>query len=437
MNLKSIIEHAVAQERLAALNERLVDIYTGNLIEYVKESLSKELSAASYAVASKRIPSINLVEKITDKLSKVYSEAPNRSCVDERDSQALELYSQSIDINAVMANAEVLLNLNKCFALEPYVDNGVFKVRVLAPYDFTVYSDDIINPNKPTALVKFMGAMQIGKKVVNRYWIYTNTTFVDCTSDGEVLEQRDNPYQVIPFIYCTQDNFKLQPKPDTDTFENALLVPKLLADLNFAVQYQSRSITYTVDLEVPKDITNSPDVLWSLKSSSDNINAKPSIGIISPTVDTEKVLALITYTVSSWLDSKGIKPGSGNLTNTDPSSAVSKLVDEADASSLVNANRILLTKAEQNLWKLIGLMHNTQIDQLDLKFGLSEPFQVSISFPIQKIIPSPEEQRNELKFKLENKLISYDRALRLVNPDLNDAEIEKLKAEIQSENANG
>lgn len=438
MQLNEIIDHANESFKQAPLNNRLVDIYQGNLIQYVKAAMKNEISdPTSFALASTRIPSINLIEKITDKLSKVYSDKPKRTVPDVRDQETLDLYMESIDINSVMSNAEILLNLNKNFALEPYIEDGLFKVRVLASSEFAVYSDDMVNPHKPTAIIKFMGSVE-GKdgSVANRYWVYSQEEWIDCTSQGEVLNRADNPYGVIPIIYCNMDSFSLQPKPDLDMFENALIVPKLLADLNYSVQFMTRSTTYTIDVDMQKNPTSAPDVIWNLKTDSDNPNSKPQVGVISPTVDVEKVLALLNFTVAGWLDSKGIKTSAaGNLTNTDPASAVSKLVDEADASSLVGSNRILLTKTEQSLWRLIGLMHNTMLDteKLLVNVGVNSPFNVSISFPIQKPIIDPQEQRDTLKFKLDNKLISYDRALREANPDLSDEEIQKLKLEIQAE----
>lgn len=435
IKLLDIIKHAQNHETQAPLFERLIDIYSGNLNEYVKQSISTELSKESYAIASKRIPSINVLEKITDKLSKCFDSVPNRTVSDVKERDILNQYIQSIDIQSVMSNAELLLNLNKNFALEPYInDMGLFSVRVLAPHEFTVYSDDSINPKNPTAFIKFMGSELKGKKTVSRYWIYTNETFLDCNSDGDVYNENENPYGVLPFVYCTSDSFKLQPRPDIDTFENTILIPKLLTDLNFAAQFQSHSIMYGIDVDT-KNLSGGPDAFWSIKSE-EGTDKKPSIGILSPTVDVNKILDLITFTINSWLDSKGIKTNSGNVGAANPMSAVSKIIDEADASSIVQSNRILLVKAEQSLWNLIAVIHNTFLDsdRTVIKTGLSEPLNVSISFPTSTPIQDPAERRNELEFKLKNKLISFDRALKEANPDLSEDELLKLKKEIQNEN---
>lgn len=433
---KNLLNHIKNAERLAPQHERLLDIYSGNLTEYVKLDLQSELSANSFSVASKRIAVINLIQKITNKLSKVYSDKPKRTTASDRDAEILTAYENEAEIQTVMTNAETLLNLNKAFALEPYIENGTIHVRVLAASEFCVYSDDINNPNKPTAFIKFMGSQAKGEKhTVNIYWIYTKDSFMVADSDGEILSQELNPLGTLPFIYVNADSFSLTPKPDNDSFNNSILIPKLLTDLNYAVQYQSHSIMYGIDVDA-SNLKGNPDSFWSIQSSEGE-NKKPQLGVLSPSVDVDKVLSLITFTVSEWLSCKGIKPGAvGSLTAETAASGLSKIVDEAEASSVVDKNRLLLVKAEKALWQLIAIMHNTfvAVDLLNIKQGLSDNLDVSIKFPEQMPIKDPAEKRNELKFKLENKLTSYLRALKEANPDMSEDEILKLKLEIEQEN---
>lgn len=434
-NLRSIVQHAMQKQKEAPLNQRLVDIYSGNLHGYVDQSLSQELSGTSYQISRQRIASINLIERITNKLSKVYSDVPNRQTNDTTDQEIVNFYTENANVQDTMAQAETLLNLNKNFAVEPYISSGLIKLRVLAPHEFCVYSDNSQNPKEPTAFVKFMGSQPKGdKRLVNIYWVYTPELFTIVDSDFEVLEQQPNPYGVLPFVYCSNDKFSLQPSPDIDSFQNAILVPKLLTDLNYSVAFMSRSIIYGVDIDA-SNLVNAPDVLWSIKSQEGE-NKKPEIGTIEPKVDIPNVLSLITFTVSEWLTSKGIKPGSiGSLTPDNAASGVSKMVDEADTSFVVNKNRNLLTTAEKQLWQLLATVHNTLVpaDILVIKKGLTDNLKVSVAFPIQLPIKDPAEKRNELKFQLDNKLISYTRALKQAHPDLSDEQIEQLKLEIENE----
>src|SRR5688572_26716352 len=118
MDIKSVVSHASYQQSLAPQHSRLVDIYSGNLNKYVKQAISEELSPESFKIASKRIPSINLLQRITDKLSNVYTDTPRRTVSSPKDQVTLDAYIESTDVQNIMAQAEVLLNLNKEFALE-------------------------------------------------------------------------------------------------------------------------------------------------------------------------------------------------------------------------------------------------------------------------------------------------------------------------------
>ena len=273
------------------------------------------------------------------------------------------------------------------------------------------------------------------QKEVNLYWIYTATEFVEVDGEGDVYRFLENPVGKIPFVFCTSDEFNLIPSPDDDAFDNTLIVPKQLADLNYATQFQSHSIMYGIDVGT-KSLGGSPDVVWSIKSDPSNPNAKPEIGTISPSVDTDKVIKSCEFQVAQWLESKGITPGSaGNTGSANAVSAVSKIVDDADTTFIVNGNRILLVKAEKDLWELIGILHNNLagLGQLEVDKRVDEKLVVSVSFPIQQIVQDPQEKRNAIKFNLENKLTSYSRALKEANPDLSDDELEELKKEIEED----
>lgn len=419
--------------------ERNLDIFEGNLNKYVSESLSRELSAQSFKVASTRIPSINLMRRIVKKLSRVYTYSPTRTTLDPRDQEYVDLYSQSMGLQNQMSNGEDLLNLNKCFALEPYLEEGKFEVRVLAPHEFTVLSEDPNDPTEMTTFVKYMGSYNkiVDKDVrlVNTYHLVDKDFLTVVNSDGDVLQQLPNPYGVIPFVYVNSSSFCLKPIPDLDFYDNTVLIPKLLCDLNYSTQFQSHSMIYSIDANINGAVSGAPDSMLNI-SSTEGSTKSASIGTISPTVDVDKVLALITFTVSQWLESKGIKPGAmGSLSSGNLASAVSKIVDEADTAQVVQENRLILIEAEEELWELIGIMHNTLLGSplFDATSGMSEDLEVSISFEPDKPIIDPKEQRENLKFKLDNGLTSYMRALSEANPDLSQDELIKLKAEIDAE----
>lgn len=433
MNLEEIIKQATQYAENMPKHQKIFEVYEGELIKHVKGVLSTELSPESYKIASKRIPSINLMNKIIKKLSQAYKESPKRTTLDSSDQEILNSYENDLNINTVMGRADTLLNLSRSFALEPYVDNGEINLRVLKPDQFMVISNSKTDPTKPTIFVKFMGSVEKEGKRQFILWIYTKDEFIRAYSDGSIIDRNPNPYSQIPIIYGKSNSFLIQPQADTDFYENALLIPRILSDLNYAVQFQSHSRVYGIDID-PTKVNISADSMTIFQSrDGDGENIKPELGMITPSVDVDKVLSLCKFTIANILDTKGIKAtGLQSLDSSNIASGVSKIIDSADVSQVVQENQIILADCERRLWSLIGEIHNLQLSTADFKYskGLESPFKVTTSFPVQKPIPDPGEQRESLKFQLEQGLITKKRALQKLNPDMTDQEIDQLMTEL-------
>lgn len=434
MTLEQIIKQAKQYAEKIPQHKNVFDVYEGNLIEHVKNVLATELSTQSFKIASKRIPSINLMTKINKKLSQAYKTPPKRTTQDSGDQETLDAYEDSIQVNKSMSEADTLLNLSKSFAIEPYVEDGQIQLRVLKPDQFMVISDSKTDPNKATILVKFMGSVENNGKNVLNLWIYTDTQFIRALSDGTILEQNLNPYGMLPFVYGKANSFLLQPDADMDFYSNVLLIPRILSDLNYAVQYMSHSRVYGIDID-PTKANISPDSMTIFQSRDGNGDStSPQIGMVNPSVDVDKVLSLCKFTVGNILDTKGIKSsGTTSLDASNVASGVAKIIDEADVHQVVEENRLILQDCEKRLWKLIGAIHNIHVGTDNFQFtkGLDSPFEVSISFPAIRVLPDPTEQRENLKFQLEAGLMTKKRALTKLNPDLSEDEIDQMIKELE------
>lgn len=457
---KEILQNIkVFQENTVVHQERLLTMYEGQLLEFVEESLRDELEPSAYLRARKRIAPINILTKLVNKISKVYNNGVVRSPkVDNAlDQTLIEEYEDSMDINNLMSYANRLLNLHKYCALEPYVDQGTIKMRVLAGNQFTVWSDDPVNPDKPTHCAKFMG--RITKKLeyvddkgrresepedvlkeVALFYVYTAQEFIIIDSDGEVryelmaamgLEDGINPLGTLPIVYIKSRSSKLIPYPDTDTIQMTTLIPKLLTDLNYATMFQSHSIVYGIDVD-PTGLSGNPDSFWVI-NSKDGEGKSPQIGTIKPTVDIDKVLTLIKNSMAMWLDSKAIKPGSlGSLDAETAASGVSKMIDEADTTEVRKEQAEILRAAERELWPLIKFFNN-EVEGVEEQRRFSDDFAISIEFGEQKPLETIQDKLNIIKMKLDLGLISKKQALRIIYPDFTEEEIQATLEEAQEE----
>lgn len=438
-------------------NRKLLDIYQGGLLKYVEESLAKELSQRAYLRVKERIAPINVLTKIVDKLSRVYSEPVLRDAgQNEIDKKLLSYYETQLDVDNNLQSANELLNLNKNFAIEPYLDNdGKPAMRILPADKFLVYSDSPIDPNAMTVFIKFMGVMQKDAPVVDtngaktqnannavkevdHFYVYSDDEFMIIDADGVIHEYQPNPFGCIPFVYGKSSPYALLPIPDADNFAMAILIPKLLTNLNWAVQMCSHSIMYGIDIELPKNPDMSPDAFWTINSVVDaHGKSNPSVGVFEPKVDSDKVIALINSQMAMWLDSKGLKTGSvGVATVQNAASGVSKLIDEADSSATHRKQTALFRKIEYALWDLISKMHNFWVATQQLKDqsqAFSMQFNPTIKFGEAKVVVDTKTVLEELKIQFELGLITVKQALQKLNPDLDEKMIDDLLVELEAE----
>lgn len=432
-------------------NRKLFDIYEGDLLTYVLQDLRNQLSPKSYEQIKHRAAPINVLKRLIDKQSKIYIAPPMRETDSDadKDKELLEWYCKKFDINTNMQMANEFFNLFKTCAIEPYLDNGCPKLRILPSDRFFVYSTDPIAPTKPTHFVKIMGKLfqtdTSGKDLVRTIlYVYTDEEFLAIDERGAIvqeimdrIENPDgiNPFGRIPFVYINRSRHDLIPKPDTDTLAMAKLIPVLLSDINYAVMYQCFSIIYGVDLD-QEGLTMAPNAFWSFKSDPAK-ETKPEVGIIKPQADIDKVLQLIQTELSMWLTSRNIKPGAmGTLNPENMASGIAKAIDEMDTSEDRQKQVPYFQAAERELWDLIiTCLHPIWMRDPDFqnKMAFSPGICVNVTFPAQKPLVDPSRQVDDVIKKIQAGLQSRAGGIKELYPDWDDDQVEDLMEEIEME----
>lgn len=428
------------------IHEDLLDVYEGNLKRHIEASMQREFNPNAFQAAKERISPINVLKRTTDKLAKVYSQGVERSAPKESDNSLISSYEEWLDLDVDMAKADSLVNLLRSCAFEPYIRKGVPQLRILTPNQFTVWSGDSHDKTNPTVFVKFMGSEKRSEMVeeqfierdVNIYILYDEDEFIKVDSDNRQLERQAHDVGRIPFSYMNLSISQLVPKPDEDSYAMTVLIPKLLSDLNYASKYQSHGIRYGIDVDV-SNLEGNPDAFWQI-SSADKEGAKPAIGVIAPSVDIDKVINLAKEELVMYLESRSLKVGSsGQFENN--ASGFAKLIDSADVTDVRKENMHTFKALEMDLWDLISILHNMWvlnelIDIPELNKSFSPDFKVSIKYGDLAPIVDPQEKRDNLKFKLDNKLTTRERAIREANPDLTKDEQDELIKELELEKEN-
>lgn len=428
-------------------NQTLFNIYEGDLLTYVLKDLEKQLSTQSFEQVKYRVAPINVLKRMVDKLSKIYAKPPSRDVNGgaQKDQDLINWYLKELDIDTNMGMGNEFFNLFKTCFIEPYLDQGNPRLRILPSDRFFVRSSDSVNPTRPTELVKVMGTKkdQAGNTKTILH-CYDADRFMIINEDGDIQtalmaqagnEKGINPYEAIPGIYVNRSRHDLIPKIDTDTLTMTKLIPVLLSDLNYAVMFQSFAILYGIDVD-SENLKMSPNSFWAFKSDPATQN-KPEIGAIKPEVDIDQVLNFIAAQLSFWLNSRNIRPGTiGVISKENFASGVSKVIDEMDTSEDRQKQVPYFIHAERALWDLlIKNMHPVWIrDPLfKQRIAFSPAVTVDVSFEEQRGYIEPSVKVDlEIK-KMNAGLQSRKGALKEINPDWTDEMIEAHLSEIEEE----
>jgi hypothetical protein len=428
-------------------NQTLYNIHEGALLGYVIEDMKASLNVKAFENAKDRIAPINVLKRLIDKLSKLYAKGVVRklSVESETDQALFEELTGALDMNVAMPRANKFFNLFKYCAIEPYLDQGVPKLRVLPADRFIVYSTDRVNPLRPTHWSKIMGEMEYNGRNVVIFHTYTDKEFLIHDQEGELLRDMMaglnnadgiNPYGKIPAVYLNRSLDELIPQIDSDTLTMTKLIPILLSDLNYAMKFQCFSLIYGIDLD-NAGLTIEPNAFWSFKTDTSGANKNPTIGTIKPEVDSDKALEVIKTQLALWMQSRNIKPGAvGDLSVANAASGIAKMIDESDTSEDRQEQVPYFIKAECEVLDLVmNHMHPVWIREPDYqleKRRFVAGIKTATTFPEQKPIVDQSTVIDDQIKMMSSGLQDDEGALKEIYPDLTDDQIKERLAKVRA-----
>lgn len=448
------------------MNKRLYYIWQGQLQKEVEDSLRRELiSKTAFNRAIQRIPSINIIKKSVDKLSKVYIENPLRLADNKTDREVMHNVSRLSDMNNVMRVANEFYNLHGMFAIEPFVENGEQRLRVLGGHQFLPFSDDPVNPLNPTVMIKLLGTELVSGtapkfdedgdkqsteddiRMVSILALYSDDEFLIIDTNGTVREDKmramgvtngRNPFDKIPMTYGNRSKTELIPFPNKEGLEMSILIPKLFTDLNYAAQFMSHSIIWTKNADIANQEIN-PDAIVDLGERTEE-NGDPEIGTITPTVDIPNVIAMITSELDLYFSSIGIKTqAASTMANGQESSGVSKAIDEGDTTAERKRQLEFFSSVEMKMWRLLNTMQSTwagagMLTGENRKFSTSFDETFKVMYAEMKPLKTFKQKIEEIQLLRDQSLISKKQSIKVLYPDMSDVQVEEWIKELDEEN---
>lgn len=433
---------------LLSYNREMFEIFEGDLLCHLLEALKGQLNERAFEQAQHRAAPINFLRSLVDKLSRIYNDHTIRRFKGTpKDIEMLEWYAKQYRINVNMQLANEYFNMFKNCAPEPFFDDQTKSpgLRIIPSERFFVCSKDVVNPMRMTHFVKIMGKRKLlNGRESTIFFAFTSNEFLIFDDKGEVIPDLManvesgplNPYGVIPNCYIVRSNDKIMPNKDTDLLSMTKLIPVLLTDINYAVMFQCFSIVYGIDVD-DENLKMNPNAFWRFKSDPAQPNAKPQVGIIKPEVDSDKVISLCQTELALFLQSRNIRPGAvGQIGAENFQNGISKMIDEMDTSADRKKQVPYFQDLEQQLWtRTIKNLHPVWSQRDGFKYSdqFSDQAEVEVIFPEQRPDTSYTQTLDDCIKELKESLTTRKRALKKLNPDMEDTDVDQLIAEIEED----
>ena len=428
---REIIQYVKDHRNFVMHNYEVLDIYEGNLLQYVNKCMQSSLSPQYYNAIKDRILPINVLKRFIDKVSTTYSKAPQR--ISDNAQEFIDFYANELDLNVSGGIADTYSNLFKGYAWEPYINKaGKPALRELSFDKFLVMSDSAVNPEEETIFIKFMGKKSNDEDSLLLH-VYTNDEFDAFYLNGAeaseylVENQGINVVGRIPFVYGKRQKNKLIPTLDTDILSFAKAIPIMLSDAAGAQMFQCFSILWTIDVDLV-DLKMSPNAIWDLKSDKQS-DKTPQVGTVKPEADTEKVVSFVVNMFVLWLETKGVRVGSiGSIDSGNVASGISKIIDEMDVWEIKKKSQAWFKKDEEELLnELMPLMHRYWIDSGMVDPGylpaLAEDPMCTVTFEEPTPMLSRAERLSNTEKELSMGTMTLGQAIEELHPDYTEDQI--------------
>ena len=433
------------------LNSKIFDIYEGEIGSHLKEKILQDLGEETFQAAKERIVPVNIFKKYVDKVSKIYQQSPRREVTGStsdaqaiKDKEIVDKFVDILDWDMKMNINNELWNSFRYSLLQVGSDKEKPFIRTIPNHQFLIMSISHIDPTSDDVVILFMEP----EKDVNGmekqiYWIYTDDQFAIYDSTPKIrldlmLELNQDgtlPYDGKPFGYLNESTNLTMPKIQNDTFDITLLIPLLLSDTTYIAKFTTFTQMYTIDVDAKK-LSLSPNFIWPLQSD-DETDKKPEVGTIKPEGDIDKLTNLALSLLEVWLNTKGVKTGAiGTATVEAAASGISKLIDEADTLDIREAQATMYSKFETQMWDyILKVLYPFWKEQGMIEnFGEFSPnAKVVTTFAPQTPVTNRRDIVSGQKEELDAGFTTKKRAIKTINPNMGDSDIDELMVEIEDD----
>lgn len=481
--IRKIIEEVEgsAETDRRALIKRRHDIYKDGGKAFLVERILREFGQD--ALSEMRITPINLLKKIVDKRAGIYKRPPIRLATPVENQPLVNFYENEMSLNVLMAKANRYMclasntvvyirpkdgKLSGCvvpayqYSIVPQADDQT----VVEAYIFSAFNNaSQVTPQDapyPATGVQSYSEQRYSKSQGDlvasnerqlddsstQYIFWTDQQHITTDSnglpykvDGMGEEQFENPINLKPVVNVARDRDN-EPwaTQGEDMVDLAIALQMGWTDVMTIAKHQGFSILTITSEQEPKKLSIGVNRAVWLKTNP-GPGPQPSIGYVQGNSPLDAYKALLQELLALLLTTNNMEPGSigGSAQSRNFTSGFHALIAMADSLEAVEADKPIMMKAEKEVWQVIAAWHNWMFDTGQLsdearalgKF--SEDFEIQVQFADVKPLESEDERINRVKTLIDLGLITKKDALKKLNPDLSEDQIDSKLEEIENE----
>lgn len=479
-NINRIIEevNGEAEKARRAMHERRHKIYLDGGKEYLLEQIEREFSRE--AVKEMRIAPVNLLKKIIKKKCTIYKESPFRNTELDSDQNLIDYYVEKMSLNEQMLKFDCYRELfsNTVNYIHP-IPGGDLISRVTPPYLYTLTGSPV-DPTKVTSISfnsfdesglitplqdvpgggNFSRQTQLETKegIVDslekdiddgdRVFIsWSESQHITFNEKGEILVQDEsgdfsNPIDRMPIVLGRKEtDVSVWAEQGEDLVDLAMAAQLALSDILTIAKHQGFSILNIISEEEPKNLTFGLNRAIWLKQTQDG--PQPSIGYVQASSPISEYKDLVLDIIGLMLSTNDMSVNTigGRAQTRNVTSGFQALIEMSDTLEAVELKKPMLKKAEKEMWDIISRWHNYLFDINELSeearsYGkFSDDFNIEINYSDAKPIESEQERLESVQKLTDLGLITRRDALKKMNPNLTEDQIDVKMEEIEAEKA--
>lgn len=454
-----------------ALAKRRHDIYKDGGRHFLIEQIVREFGRE--ALKEMRLAPINLLKKIVNKRSNLYKKAPQRKTELESDQALVDFYTEELSINELMQKAHRYFTLFSNAVLYPRPDGDKITSEVVPPYLYSIVAnpvdktkiDSIVfnafteegrmtpQQNTPaatgqenfslergfTSVKDKVGSNEIKTDERRQFIFWTDMQHFTTDHDGGLLlpegitpeEGTVNPIEIKPIVNLAKDrDNETWATQGEDLVDLTIAIQLGWTDLLTIAKHQGFSILTIVSEEEPHKLTIGINRAVWLKQRPDG--PAPSISYVTGNSPLDQYKELLIELLALLLTTNDMDPQAvgGAARGRNFTSGFHALIAMSDTVEAIEADKPFMLNAEKEHWELIKRWHNWLFDSgmLNLKARalgrFSEDFGISVQYADLTPLVSEDEVIKQVKDLRAEGLLTRRDALKKLNPDLSDDEIE-------------